>query len=326
MATSGTVGLTAFNLADTIDLAMRRCRINPSLQTVEVVDSVRKALFTVLTSNAARGLNLWRMVHGFLGMIPGVIRYDLPVGTICVTNLNFVINSVSDRLLTSIVGGYQLDPVSAVTSCRIGIKVNTDFIAPLNFATSTDGVIFTSQLVVPPTAYVKGSWYWFELPVTEAIVSFQVTSVTPFVLDDAAVGSQPNTIIPLWQWNLDDYSQQPTRNLLGRPSTNFYFDKQRVPKVWVWPCPSNEFDYLEYWIHQQIEDINLLTEEVDVPQRWVNAVIWLLAKEICFLMPVDAELVPLVMIEADKALGEAELGETDGATTTMAPNISVYTR
>lgn len=326
MATSGTVGTTRFSLAKIIEHAMRRCKLNPALISVELIETAKDALYLILTSLANRGLNLWRVEHGFLGLAVGVNRYDLPTSTIRVANLNFVTNTLADTTFSAVAGGFQAALATAITTTRIGFKPTASFTAALTLLTSTDGVSYTSQLVLPSATYSINKWYWFDVPVSEAILGARVTSGAAFTLSDLVL-SASNFITPMTQWNRTDYSQQPQRTQPGRPSTNYYYDRQLSSQLWVWPNVQNEADHLEYWFHRLIEDINLLTEEVDIPTQWTNAAVWLLAKEFCFVLPgVDPVTIQLVMGEADRVLNEAEEGDSDGSSTFLVPQIGVYTR
>lgn len=326
MATSGTVGQTTFTLAQVIDLALRRCQLNPTMQTVEIVESIRSALYLLLTSLANRGLNLWRVEHGFLGLAVGQNRYDLPVSTIRIANLNFVTNTAATGTLSSIVGGYQFLMSENFTTSRIGFQPTSTFTAALEFLSTTDGVTYTSQSSLASATYQAGRWYWFDLPTNESIQGIQITSTDSFTLTEISISSQ-NFVIPMWQWNRDDYSRQPVRVQGGRPSTNFYFDRQINAQLWLWPNVQNQYDHLEYWLHRHIEDITLLTEEIDVPTHWLNAMTWQLAKEITFIFPgIPPDVKSTVMMEADRSLIDAEAGETDGSSMFLQPVICGYTR
>ena len=325
MATSGIVGVSRFNFADILELATYRCKLKPTIITAEIVAVAKQGLFLTLLSLANRGLNLWRIDHDLMSVQTGRIQYDLPAGTMAVSNINFVANTVSDGTLSAVAGGYQFDLDSSFAVPRVGFKASSSFTAALAILTSGDGISFSSQVSVPSASYVSGRWYWFDLPVTETIEAFQITSAVAFTANELAACNQLS-IIPMWQWNRDEYSQQPVRTQPGRQVTNFYFDRQRDPFLWVWPNPTNEHDHFEYWIHRQIEDINQLTEEIDVPSYWINASVWLLAKELCFSLPVDPSASAMVMAEADRILNEAEMGQTDNSSTFITPRIGVYTK
>lgn len=327
MATSGTVGQTRFSLGDMIDHALRRCKLNPAVVlNAELVSTARAAIYLILTSLANRGLNLWRVEHGFLGLTPGTNKYLLPSGVLRIPDLNFVTNSVGSGTQTVIANGYRFALDSAAITSRVGFKPTSDFTGVVTFLTSTDGAAYSSQLVLPSASYSAGTWYWFELPVHEAIEGVEVTCPTAMTLTEVAV-STANYIIPMWQWNRDDYSMQPTRNQSGRPSTNYYFDRQSLAQIWVWPVPTNGYDHIEYWLHRQVQDVSLLTDDVDVPQHWLNAATWLLAREFCAVVPgIDPSAVQIVMAESERVGQDSEAGETDGSSIFIQPRISGYSR
>lgn len=327
MSTSGTVGRTVFTFEKILTQAMRRCRLNPAVQTAELVDAARTSMYLVFTALANRGLNLWRVEHNFLSVIPGQIRYSLPPGSIYLANLNFITNSGDTTgILGAIPGGYTVTFPEAATLFRAGIKFSAPFTGSLQFQSTADSLVWVDQGTIASATYEADRWYWFDLKKSAELIAYSVTSADAFTLSDATVGRQLSSI-PLWPWNRDDYSRQPFRTQNGRPCTNYFFDRQIDPTLWVWPNPTNEYDFIEYWIHRQIQDINLLTEEIDVPIHWMNCAVWALARELCFLSPeIDKEVIPLVVAESDRALENAELGETDGSSMFIQPAIGVYTR
>lgn len=327
MATSGTVGQTRFSLGDMIDHALRRCRLNPAVVlNAELVATARAAIYLILVSLANRGLNLWRVEHNFLGLTPGVNRYLLPSGVLRVTNLNFVTTAVASGVQTLVVDGYRFALSAAAITSRVGFKPTTTFTGVVTVLSSTDGIAYSAQLVLPSVSYTAGVWYWFDLPVHESIQGVEVTCPTAMTLTEVAV-STSGYIIPMWQWNRDDYSMQSDRNQPGRPSTNFYFDRQSSSQIWVWPVPTSEYDHIEYWLHRQVQDVSLLTDDVDVPQHWLNAATWLLAREFCAVIPgVDPAAIQIVMAESDRVGQDSEAGETDGSSIFVQPRISGYSR
>src|SRR5574337_641290 len=285
MATSGTVGQTRFSFDDIIDLALRRCKVNPSVVlNAELVDVARKAMYLIMTSLANRGLNLWRIDHGFIGLQVGIVRYDLPAGTIAIPDINFVTNTVATGTQSAIANGYQFALGVATSTNRIGFKPTSTFTGVVTLSSSTDGVSYASQTVLPSASYSAGIWYWFDLPRLETIAGVRVTCPTAMVLTEVAV-SASKFVVPMWAWNRTEYSQQPNRTQQARPSTNYYFDRQTTPQIWIWPNPNSQYDHLEHWLHRQIQDINLLTEDIDVPIHWMNSATWLLAREFCAVVP-----------------------------------------
>ena len=70
-----------------------------------------------------------------------------------------------------------------------------------------------------------------------------------------------------------------------------------------------------------------MTQTLEVPQRWVDALTWQLALRLCFEIK-DADiamadrLAPIAAQQMMSAFGE----ERDNSPFMMAPNISMYTR
>lgn len=326
MATSGKIGTIKFSFAEILDAAFRRCKLNPAQQSVELVEHSRKLLFLSLTSDQNLGINLWRTEHGFLGVVPDQVTYDLPAGTLGVLNLNFSSNSPAVGLVSAVAGGYQFVPTSPTKTNMVGVKFAAGATLALTIATSEDGVSYSTQLQVPSAAYEAGRYYWFLLPLTETIRGASVASATAFSASDVTILSQAS-VIPMLSWNRDDYAMQPTRYQRGRPCTNYWYDRQLQPRIWVWPNPYEELDFIEYWVHRQVQDITSMTDEIDAPTHVLNSAIWMAARELCAIVPnVDPGAVQMVMAESDRVMREKDLGQTDGSGTYLQPMIRCYTR
>jgi hypothetical protein len=70
-----------------------------------------------------------------------------------------------------------------------------------------------------------------------------------------------------------------------------------------------------------------LTNELEVPQRWYEAVVMMLAHRMSLELPaVPMERVQYLEAQAEKYLTMAEQEERDKSPIYFAPNIAVYTR
>jgi hypothetical protein len=110
----------------------------------------------------------------------------------------------------------------------------------------------------------------------------------------------------------------------------FWFDRQRdQPIMHLWPVPNAaaEFQQIVLWRHRYIQDVGTMVQELDVPQRWFDAIVALLASKLAEETPeVDANLMPILEAKAEKALAQAENEERDNSPIYWAPLISMYTR
>ena len=83
------------------------------------------------------------------------------------------------------------------------------------------------------------------------------------------------------------------------------------------------------WSQRHIQDVGALSNTLDIPQRWLESIILLLACRCAVELPAG-ELPPgrLEYLEGKSAqhLAQAEDGESDGSPIRIAPNIAGYTR
>ena len=80
------------------------------------------------------------------------------------------------------------------------------------------------------------------------------------------------------------------------------------------------------WYSRQIEDVGSLTDELEIPQRWYETVLFMLAHRMSLELPqVGMDRVSYLEKMADKYLADAESEERDRSPIYWAPNISVYT-
>ena len=121
----------------------------------------------------------------------------------------------------------------------------------------------------------------------------------------------------------------PNKYFLGRP-LQFWFDRQiNQPVMHLWPAPNEaaETQQIIVWRHRYIQDVGTMTQELDIPQRWFDAIVALLASKLAEETPeVDAQLMPILEVKAEKALAQAENEERDNSPIYWAPLISPYTR
>ena len=65
-----------------------------------------------------------------------------------------------------------------------------------------------------------------------------------------------------------DYLSVPDKATQARPS-QYYFNRQTTPQITLWPTPENSTDQLVYYYVQRIQDADTLTNDVDLPFRFL---------------------------------------------------------
>lgn len=328
MATSGTVGRTVIQTSQVIEHALRRCKVKPAMQSPEIIAIAQENLYLTLTAMATRGLNLWCVEKTILGVTQGQATYVCPGGTVDVLN---VIYSQPTRVTgtdTTAINSVTTELTTATKVVRVGVKISA-ITAPsdtLVLEHSTDGVTWTTVQSVTKTDWATGAWYWYDLDPSITNVFFRASFTGDATFSEFYLATQVYDL-PLTQWSRDTWSVINNKAQQGRPSVNYYLEKLLTPQVSVWPVPNNDYDQLSLWVHRQVQDIGTLVQEIEVPQRWFESIIWQLAVRLAFELDiVDPGMIPNIVQMADKMLLEVEDGESDGAPIMLQPGISVYTR
>lgn len=322
MATSGTVATTTIDTAALIEHAFRRAKVKPSAQTPETVQIAKENLYFILLNLSNRGLNLWAVEKAFMGLRAGQASYVTPAGTLDVLNVVYATPTLEPVTFSAIATGGQADIASA-TLVRIGFKLSAAFTGDIQIKAS--GALLTT---LATTSYAADTYYWADLPVSTTGTVFTVeAAAAPYpVVSDIKCASRSSDL-PLTIWNRDSWSAISNKAQTGHPSTNYFFEKKLTPVITLWPVPDNDDNHLLIYRHRQPQDVGTLLDQVEVPQRWYDGIVWLLAAKIGFELPeVDPTHLQLLIQMADKMEFEAEQPETDGAPIYITPGIGVYTR
>ena len=81
------------------------------------------------------------------------------------------------------------------------------------------------------------------------------------------------------------------------------------------------------WYSRQIDDVGALSGQLEIPQRWNQAIQYLLAHEMSLILPaVDLPRIQYLEGLANKYFIMAENEERDKSPIYFSPNISVYTK
>ena len=328
MAFSGTTSQTVFNTRKVIDNAIRRCRVPAQQITSEHIDIAKDQFYLLLGELASQGTPLWSIEKVLVPLYEGQGDISLASSTVDILNSSL-------RSLQTVTGTNTVTSTAVSTNFGSSTFVTTVGIlwsaasAPLIFERSNDAVTWTTIQSESPSA-VSGEWTWYDLDVSIAATYFRVTA-TSGVLSASQVylGNTP-TEIPLSRMNRDDYTSLPNKFFQSSRPLQFWFDRQvRQPIMHMWPVPNSAAttSQLVVWRQRYIMDVGSMTQEVEVPQRWYEALVAGLASKMAMeLIEVDPGIIPMLDQKAAVALNIAQMEERDNSPMTIAPNISIYTR
>jgi hypothetical protein len=350
MATSGTVGQSTFNVLKIIEMAMRRAGLKSNAIGAETMDIARSNLHLYLSHLSNQGVNLWCLEKSVLGVTPQSYIFTLPVGTIEVLNASYrTMTRLSGGTAASSSGGtaanaFDGDTTTACTQTATGgnisyalgaaTQVSTVGYLPnatgslnLTYQYSTNsGVTWSTAYAVGATSYTAGVWEWFDLPINTEAADWRVsTSAGTLDAREVYFGSSPAETT-MARLNRDDYTALPNKTTTGTP-LQFWFDRQRAsPRMWVWPVPTNTLAQIVVWRHRHVEDIGVYTNEVEIPQRWLEAIVMNLAWKLALETPsADMQRIDYLRKIAEKEEFEASAEERDASPIYFNPAVVAYT-
>lgn len=353
MATSGTVSQTTILVSDIIDHALRKCGLPAANVTPDIYNAAKNNLYFYLSGLANIGVNLWTIEKTVFGTIAGQQSYFAPAGTVDVINLLYRtvtlqsggtpatsaggtaanafdqdIDTVCTQISTN--GNISYDWGSGVeaTVISIGVMSNGANTYKLAYESSEDAVTWTTLNTPTSATYADRTWVYEDIgaPRTARYFRIRETAGGTLSVREIVFGQSPIEI-PMARYNLDDYTNLVNKTFQSNQVLQYYFKRDRLqPQIIIWPVSSYNFDQLVMWRHRHIQDVSSLTQEVEIPQRWIDAVIAELAVRMITEIPnADLKRIPILQEMAKQANYLANEEERDKAPISFAPDISCYT-
>lgn len=127
----------------------------------------------------------------------------------------------------------------------------------------------------------------------------------------------------IWPVSRSEYASYPNKNLQA-PPTVFWFDRQIIPTITLWQVPDDQQTYtLRYYRAVALQDASeRLGQNVEVPPRWLDALVWGLAARLAVSYAPDrAEKLDM---KAEGAHTKAMEQDTENVAMYIAPAIGGY--
>jgi hypothetical protein len=322
--------MTVFNTRKVIDHAYRRCRIPPEGISSEQIDFALDTLYLVLSMLANRGLQLWCIERYLMPLYEAQGLITMPNGIVDILNTNLrtieVVNENTTDTTTSTTYTTIFPAQTQVTV--IGIEWSG---ASTSYAleTSNNGTTWTTLSTQDNPNATAGTVTWVDVQGSLATTYFRVRATTGVLNQTQVILANTPNEIPMARLNRDDYVNLPNKTFEGRP-LQFWCDRQlNNPVLYLWPVPSAQFVTAQVvvWVKRYIMDVGTMTQEIEVPQRWYDSIVYVLAARLAEETPtVDPQMIAILDQKAQRSLLEAENEERDDSPIYLTPNIAVYTR
>jgi hypothetical protein len=319
MSTSGTVATTVISTDTLVDHAIMRVGKSPAVQTPQVVQTCQESLYMLLLSLSNRGLNLWAVERELKALIVGQPTYVMAAGTLDVLNVVYSQPTFATTVVVASPGITTATATTSSTGIRVGVTFNSAYVDGFYIAVDSAPVQW-----VPAASYQAGL-YWFDLDKAQTGTVFSVSGTVSLDVSDLSVVTLLRDV-PLTPLNRDSFMALPNKAQQSHPCVNYWFEKKLNPQITLWPVPDNTNDHLTLMRHRQVQDVGTLSQQIEIPARWYEAITWQLSLRLAFELPdVAPDRIQLVNSMAGQYLLEDELGETDSMPSSIQPNIRPYT-
>lgn len=133
---------------------------------------------------------------------------------------------------------------------------------------------------------VRGVNYWCTAETTLSLTASTRNYSLPVGTIDVltAVLRRDSNDTLLSRLSMTDYNAQANKTTEGKPS-QYFFDRQYTPQIYLWPVPENSTDTIIYWGLTQLEDATASYQDTDVPYRWTEAMCSGLAARLSLKLP-----------------------------------------
>jgi hypothetical protein len=354
MAYSNTTGQTTVNVDQLISYAFRDAGKTAEEMTPELVNASKQALFYNLQNLSNLGVNLWLLENQLYGALNAQQQLVLPKTTIDVREANwvYVINNQASLYLPvdnpSSPAAFDLNLQTHATSTigenYLGLQYNPalpvyyvgwNAYAPagsvtynLAFEVSNDGIAWTTVQTFPTITMSDKQWQYYNISTTPPYQYYRLreTVASTFSVRQI-VFSTSQQVIPLARLNRDDYWNLPNKQFPSQRSLQYWFDRQIEPSMYLWPVPNNDFQMFQLLVEVQMQDVGSLTNEIYIPDRWVNCIQKQLSHSVSMQLPdVDMTRIQYLEAQAQRAFMQASEEDRDKSPIYFQPNISYYTR
>jgi hypothetical protein len=298
-----TSGTASFNLdlTEIVEEAFERC--GSELRTGYDLRTARRSLNLMFAEWANRGLNMWTFEQGTINLVPGQNTYALPDDTVDLmehvirTGAN-VASTQADLTITRIsVSTYATIPnkIQQARPIQVWIQRMSGQTNPAGAVTVGSTTAIATTIVVSNASELPAAGF---ITLDSELISYGY--ITGNTLYNCARGQRNTTA---------------ATHISG---TTVYWSQ--VPAVTVWPTPDNSQTYqFIYWRLRRAQDAGEGVNVMDVPFRFINAMVAGLSYQMALKIPQAMDRLQVLKQQYDEAWDLASSEDREKAAVRFVP-------
>lgn len=369
MATSGTVSAYRYNQQKILDHAFRRAGKAAEMASGENIAIGQDLIFSITSEWINAGYPLWTRQYQLFGPTIGSPEVPCTPGTVDVFHSYWRIlqpfrgaDTLSTGAGDTTLFSGQPGPDVTIPGPNAGATVNfgsateidtigvllggvSTVTAALIMQASSDNATWVTVATFPTTTYSPGQWQYFDLDptVSQQYLRIVYPGSSSITLNQLQFALSQGQDILLGELNQDMYYNLPDKQMRGSQPNSAFIDRQIVPVLKIWPTCNVQAFYngcITMLTRRYIQDPGALTDNIEVPQRWIEALQWRLANVLMVEIPdnqgqgqqsilsIQAKAQRMAKIEKEAAKSESLMWaeERTRGPMQLTPMIGVYTR
>lgn len=316
-------------LQEMLDGAFRQCRVLPQNISGEMLENGKVVLQNMFDALPTHVTPLWAQDRQLIA-VPSLAReVHLPDDSIDVLSIYW--REWRQRHVGPIIdyGTNQTQELDGREEINVvGVMFNRAVTQGFRIETSLDGSNYTLFKDVPAQAFPVDTMMWFEAEPALFVNYVRLVGVARIALKEFYLGMDANDL-PVDRVNRESFQTLPPDRKASRP-ISYWVDRQAdEPVVNLWPRfdGTNPFGALHVTRQRHVQELGDLTDFVEIPRRWKEGIIAMLAYRIALNTPqIDITIINSLKPLADEMKEQLSTDERDPAPINISYGISGYTR
>lgn len=296
MTTSGSIdfALTASEIIDEA-YALIRVGVDGEALTAGQAQRGRKYLNMMIKSWEADGLRLWCKTEGMLFLSSETEKYDFQTSATAHSCLkdDFIGTQLSADA-SSGASTISVDSISGIASGDyIGVELEDGSMQWTTVSGAPSGSTIALAATLTDDADTDGYVYTYTTKCERPLKLLQARRTSDLL------GTPID--LPMRILERPEYFELTNKSTSSTPLQVYHDPQLNVGYFYLWPAPDDETEVVRFTFSRRIQDIDTLTENIDIPQEWYEVIVWNLAARLSFQtnsIPLD-ERAGLVAVATD---------------------------
>jgi hypothetical protein len=296
MATSGTYNFGNTTADRLLTKAFQRCGISGADLTGEMISSAKLSANLLFCEWVNRSIPLWPIQKTVINMNAGQAYYTLPPATVDIMEITkaTLTRQLSGSAYSSAGGiannAFDGDSSTACTQTApdgyisydygsgegnsivyVGIQSNeiTDYTLVIEY--SYDNTNWITAQNTGLQSYYVGIPVWYVLNAPPYARAWRIRETGGATLNIQEIYFDiPDQSLPMLRISRADYAYRTNKTFQAPPSS-FLVDRTVNPTLIVWPTPDTTYNYFVINYMRQIQDLDELNQNIDIPTYFYDA-------------------------------------------------------